>query len=788
VTNKIDLVNCNVCPFKEKTKVFSEGPLNAKIVLIAEAPGEHEEEKGRPMIGPSGWKLDKLLRIADIDRQSEVLIVNTIKCRPPDNEINSAAAKRAIELCRANLIPELKRTSGNVYVPTGNTALRALGIQENIGKARGAIYQLPWPGKVIPTWHPAYITRQWQEFVTAVNDWRKIKRHSTQKHVTFPDEKFILNPSESDVVLFCRKIIERADSGQQTYVSIDIENYIAHQMETAVKTVALAINDQEVLVIPFIKQNGQEYWTKHSEAQNVIMALGAVLEHHNVTKIVFNANHDFQVLMNHGWTVNGPIIDEMVAHHMIFHPAEHNLNYVTSIYSDYQPWKHMRESKDDESFRRYNARDAAVLFMNLDGIMADLADNDLLDLFWRVMANVLPTIRMMLNGIWLDRSVQKEVSDAITAEVNKMEAELKELSGIMDFNPRSTQDVGQELFEVRGMKSQVKTDGGKLSVKEEVLNRLMLRYPEDNFVPLLAEFRRVDKQRSTYINPPVLSDGRVHSSFSFIGAESGRYSSQDPNLQNLPNKGRDAQGYIRKMYAAPPESRIISSDKSQAELRVMAMLAGDKVLLEAFADKVDIHKKNAIDIFGEYTPEFRLFAKRAVFAWNYMSEGYELKAHAPKEVLERGNIDQLRAKWLVAHPAIVAYWEKIEKAIRDSGRIVSPFGRCFYFDRPRPDKNINKHDHRSGVALSIQSCVADIMHTHMAEIDRELEWPDDKIILQLHDALYLEVLEKRVQSVARIVNTVMSQSVVAPNGMVFTIPTETVIGPNLFDLKEQFVA
>ena len=764
---------CRECPLLHERYVGPEGPHDPKICLIGEAPGEQEQKQGRPFVGGAGKVLGMLLRDAGIVRE-EVYITNVLKCRPPNNNISSPIAVKAMLCCIPRLIEELRTVKATVVVPTGNTPLSALGFSRfKITRIRGAIVPSQI-GKIIPTFHPAYIMRQWHEFYTGVQDWRKIKRHSVNGNVPYIDEKFQINPTIIDVEMYAEQLFNRANMGEDINLAIDLETYVGNQLRIPIKTVGMAINKTHAIVVPFITQAGNDYWKTEDEAIRAWTAIGKILEHPSITKVMHNALFDACVLMNHGFTINGKIIDTMIAQYLLYHPSAHSLEYLVSIYADYPPWK-LLEGKGDEEFRKYNARDCVVLQMILPQILEEVRDNGVNHLLDILMGTIIPTCRMMLNGIPVSREHAKIAGADVLRQIDDQVSILQAYAGD-DFNPNSPKQLAKYLFEDLGLKSGVKTKSGKKSTEEDVIKRLSLRYPDNAFLDTMLDYRKKQKQYSTYIgklDENIHADNRVRSTFKLHTAVTGRYASSDPNNQNLPNRA-DPQGVIRGMYRAEPGNVIIAGDYSQMELMIFATLANDMPWLQAFKNGEDVHRNNMIDMIGYYDEKYRTFIKNFVFGLIYGSQGAEIEKVAPKELIAQISIKGMLHNLQSTHPAIFAYRKSIEETIAKVKYITNAFGRRRYY----PSKPTNA-DIRSAVNFPIQSTAADIMHSRTPMLDEALEWPLDKWILQLHDANYVETSERRLDKVALQMKQAMEETVYTPKGYSFDLKVDIEYGPSL---------
>lgn len=761
-------------PFPGANFVPPEGPLNATIVIIGEAPGRHEDEHGRPFVGGSGKILNMLLDEAGL-RREDIYITNVIKYRPPDNDITSPLAQSALPAWRNALVRELRALRPAVIVPMGNTALEALGFNYKIGRARGAVIQSSF-GKVIPTYHPAYIMRQWQDYYTATHDWKKIAEHSRGRALLAPREEFNVEPTVQDIELFARNLQERTKHTENVRIALDLETFYIEEsaLLTPIKTVGLATSDSNAIVVPFITQAGNQYWQSEDDAVRAVQAIGSILENPDITLLIHNSLFDVLVLMNHGFTVNARIYDTMLAQYLVYHPSRHTLEYLTSIYTDYQPWK-LEKGHDDRAFREYNARDCVVLHMMYRKLQEDVTSNGVQMVFDNLMEAIIPTCQMMINGIHIDRAKYDTVKVELEAYLKETKDKLRELSGVPDFNPDSPKQLADVLFKKMKLKSGIKTKSGADATSEDVLNRLALRYPEVTFLDTILEYRNKATQYKTFIKKlPILPDGRVHTNLSMHTAVTGRYSSSNPNMQNLPAR-KDKTGFIRGMYSAPDGRTIVQLDYSQVELMIFAVLSGDEIWLEAFSEGKDVHVLNGTALMGPLYDDskYRTFGKNFIYGFIYGSEGGEVEKVAPKELIREISVPQMLKNLAKAHPWLFTFREKIQATIEQNHYVQNAFGRKrWYVSTP------TKADLRSAYNFPIQGTAADIMHIMTPRIHRALG-PQDKLILQLHDAYYIETDEDRKDLVASMVKSIMEEPVHTPQGHTFNLKAEVEIGASL---------
>ncbi len=771
-----DLI-CDNCPYKSHRYVGPEGDIRSKLVIIGEAPGKQEELVGRPFVGGAGSLLDQFMSSAGIQR-SQAYITNVVKCRPPNNELDNSDGYKAVRCCAQKLYEELSRMNARVIVPLGNTAIRALGLTHTISSVRGTVFPTGY-GKVIPTWHPAYVMRQFHEYVTSTYDWRKIARHLNDPTVPQHTERFILNPTISVIENWVSDVLERVNKGLLTHIYLDTETGISDNVLTnPLKMIGLATSSQDAIVIPFKTQAGCWNWSTIAENVYVIELIARVLEEPRLTKVIQNSLFDLSVLMAHGWEVKGPIYDTMLARFLIYNLSQLNLGYLVSIYADFPAWK-LDQGITDMEYRTYNARDCIVLNMLKPFLDEDMHANGVTYCFNNLMKVIIPTVQMMINGVGIDDKLQHEVVKHLSGRESTLLAQLRDMCEQADFNPNSTKQLQTILFDKMGLKSAVHTKSGQLATGKDVLNRLSLRYPENPFIDTMLQYRSVQKRLSTYGNPPRLDDGRVHTHFK-LTIPTGRYGSEAPPLQNLPSRKRgDLDGIIRRMYAAQPGYVFIAGDLSQAELVTVGLIANVVEWLDCWAHGGDVHKVNGAVLTGEYIEAYRIFYKNFIFGWIYGSMGGEIEKVAPRELIEKLSIKAVIANFEQHFKELVAYREDILKQLKEKKRVRNLYGRAqFYVGELTNDMIRSAYNH------PIQGTVADFMHERMDMVNKEIDIKTDKLILQEHDALKFEVKEERAEQVARTLKQIMEYPSTTPAGITLKYTCELEKGYNLDNYED----
>jgi DNA polymerase-1 len=342
----------------------------------------------------------------------------------------------------------------------------------------------------------------------------------------------------------------------------------------------------------------------------------------------------------------------------------------------------------------------------------------------------------------IDAALLQQQSSELGLKMLELEARAHEIAG-QPFNLGSPKQLGEILFEKQGIKPIKKTPGGAPSTDEETLEKLALDYP---LPKAILEYRSISKLKSTYTDklPRMVNakTGRVHTNYAQAVAVTGRLSSTDPNLQNIPV--RTAEGRrIREAFIAPPGSVIVSADYSQIELRIMAHLSGDQGLLEAFAKGEDVHRATAAEVFGttreEVSSEQRRYAKVINFGLIYGMSAFGLAANLG---IERSAAASYIDRYFARYPGVKAYMDRTRNAAQDSGYVETAFGRRLWLPDIRSGNQGRRQGaERAAINAPMQGTAADLIKLAMIAVQGWLETSklQTKLVMQVHDELVLEV-------------------------------------------------
>ena len=467
--------------------------------------------------------------------------------------------------------------------------------------------------------------------------------------------------------------------------------------------------------------------------------------------------------------VAGPLFDTMIAHYLLNPELRHGMDYLAETYLKYQT-VHIEEligpkGKNQLSMRNvpveqiaeYAAEDADVTLKLKNYFAPELKKEGLESLFTTIeMPLIYVLVEMEATGVTLDTVALKQSSGELTASMNKLEQEVYELAGT-EFNINSTKQVGEILFDRLKLDEKAKkTKTGGYSTSEDVLEKLRSKHP---IIGKLLEYRGLKKLLSTYIDalPELINPqtGKIHTSFNQAVTSTGRLSSTNPNLQNIPVRD-DLGREIRKAFIPDnADCLFFSADYSQIELRIMAHLSGDPHMIEAFQSGADIHAATAAKIYGipveKVTSDMRRKAKTANFGIIY---GISVFGLAERLGIPRSESKELIDGYFSTYPRIKEYMEESIKVAKEKGYVETIFKRKRFL----PD--INSHNavvrgyaERNAINAPIQGSAADIIKLAMVRIYErfEEEGLKSKMILQVHDELNFNIYKEEAEEVKKIV-------------------------------------
>jgi DNA polymerase-1 len=538
--------------------------------------------------------------------------------------------------------------------------------------------------------------------------------------------------------------------------------------------------DAELVALTFSWEKGGGYLImlpeSQSETQAILEILRPAFENELTLKIGQNMKFDIQVLANYGIVVRGPLFDTMIAHYLLEPDMRHNMNLLSETYLSYSPihiesligekgisQKNMR-SVPVEKLKEYAVEDADVTFQLKNVFEPKIKAEGLATLSEEIEMPLITVLaEMERTGVRLDLEDLKAITGNLREDIIVLEKEIYALAGV-EFNISSPKQLGDILFVRLKLDDKAKmTKTRQFITNEEILQRLTSKHP---IVDKVLEYRGLRKLLTTYVEAlPLLVDkntGRIHTSYNQAVAATGRLSSNNPNLQNIPV--RDARGReIRKAFVPEKGHVFLSADYSQIELRLMAHLSKDAGMIADFLSGNDIHAATASKIFGvdikDVTREMRSRAKTANFGIIYGISSYGLS--------ERLTIGRKEAKELIdgyfsSYPGVKIYMDECIRKARETGFVTTMFGRKRYLrDILSGNQVVRGNAERNAINAPIQGSAADIIKIAMVKIQERLKTENYKsrMILQVHDELIFETETSELDKLREIVVAEMSGAV-----------------------------
>ena len=555
----------------------------------------------------------------------------------------------------------------------------------------------------------------------------------------------------------------------QDFFAFDTETDGIDPLTAGLVGMSFAVKENEAWYVPVPADK--------EEAAKVVAHFSPALQNRKSQKIGQNIKFDIIVLRKYGVRVTGPLFDTMIAHYLLNPELRHGMDYLAETYLKYKPVPISQligpKGKNQLCMRdvplaqiaEYAAEDADVTLKLKNFFAPELKKAGIESLFFDIeMPLIYVLVEMEVTGVKLDTVALKQSSEELTAALNNLEKEIYELAGVK-FNINSSKQVGEVLFEHLKIEEKAKkTKTGSYSTSEDILEKMRSKHP---VVGKLLEYRGLKKLLSTYIDalPELINPetGKLHTSFNQTVTATGRLSSTNPNLQNIPI--RDELGReIRKAFIPDNEDcTFFSADYSQIELRIMAHLSQDEHMIEAFRSGADIHSATAAKIYGipveEVTGDMRRKAKTANFGIIY---GISIFGLAERLNIPRAESKELIEGYFKSYPGVRDYMDESIRIAKEKGYVETIFKRKRYL----PD--INSHNaivrgyaERNAINAPIQGSAADIIKVAMVRIYNrfEEEGLKSKMILQVHDELNFNVCQDEQEKVRQIVLEEMENAI-----------------------------
>lgn len=566
---------------------------------------------------------------------------------------------------------------------------------------------------------------------------------------------------------------------QSDLMAVDTETTSLDSMQAEIVGLSFAVESGKAAYIPLIHKDVE--CPEQLDRQEVLARLKPLLEDPHKAKVGQNIKYDRNVLLNHGICLQGIAFDTMLESYVLDSTAtRHNMDALALKYLAYQTTKYediagkgVKQLRFDEipvaQAAPYAAEDADITLRLHETLWPKLQQQEgLKKLFQEVELPLLTVLsRIERNGVLLDAALLQQQSHDIALKIKAIEIEAFELAGEA-FNMASPKQIQHILFEKMELPVKAKTPKGQPSTAESVLQELALDYPMPK---LILEHRSLAKLKSTYTDKlPLQIDsntGRIHTSYNQAVAVTGRLSSTDPNLQNIPI--RTAQGRkIRQAFIAPAGKKIVAADYSQIELRIMAHLSEDAGLLNAFDQGLDVHRSTAAEVFGVEVDAVSTEQRRSAKAINFgLIYGMSAFGLARQLDITRGDAQGYINLYFERYPGVKKYMDSMRELAKQQGYVETVFGRRLYIPEINSRNGQRRqYAERSAINAPMQGSAADIIKQAMLAMDQWLQSeavtgaPFEGVIMtmQVHDELVFEVPETILDNAVEKITTIMSDA------------------------------
>lgn len=546
----------------------------------------------------------------------------------------------------------------------------------------------------------------------------------------------------------------------QKFFVIDTETTSLDTITAKLVGMSFCIRENEAYYVPVPKSE--------SEALKIANKFKDVLEDEKIEKVGLNIKYDMNVLSNYDVEMKGKLSDCMIMHYLLHPELRHNMDYLAEIYLNYQTihideligkkgkeQKNMRDISPEEAYT-YACEDADVTLKLYNKLKAELKESQMSELYDKIEMPLISVLaNMERNGVLLDTHALKQSSMQLEKEMTSIEEEIYKMADAQ-FNISSPKQVGEILFnKLHIVEKPKKTKGGQFVTSEEVLQSLQSHHP---IVEKILDYRGLKKLLGTYIDalPKLINPrtGRIHTSYNQAVTTTGRLSSSNPNLQNIPIRDENGKE-IRKAFIPDEGCEFFSADYSQIELRVMAHLSQDENMIEAFKQGYDIHAATAAKLYkidvDKVTSDMRRKAKTANFGIIY---GISVFGLAERMNVSRGEAKELIDNYFITYPKVKAYMDESINVAREKGYVETIFHRKRYLpDIHSHNAVVRGYAERNAINSPIQGSAADIMKIAMIRIYERLrhEGLKTKMLLQVHDELNFSVPYDEKEKIEKLV-------------------------------------
>lgn len=765
-----------------------EGPLNARIMIVGECPDERAAYEGRPFCGNSGFELTRMLQEAGITRTS-CFLTYLVNERPPKSEVESYMALKKKDITEAHsalhdklvlppviegyqkLISDIEAVKPNIIIALGNTALWALTQKWGIMKWRGSCLEYHSTSgfvcKVIATYSPTQVFRNWASRGIVVRDLRRARAESTSPTYERPDYRFIVRPTYEQVMGVLDSLFERLQSGAGPMpLSVDIETRAGH-----IACIGLAWSALDAICIPLMAvESPKGYWTEDQEFE-IWWKLYNLLRDGRVEVIGQNFLYDAQYFYRWGCFIPNLVWDTMTGQHVCFATMKKGLDFLSSMYCSYHVyWKDegkewntgIGDASGEDVWWSYNCKDAVATFEIAEVERKTVKSMGLEKPAEFQQGMFGPILRTMNRGVRIDAEAQKRLHKEYSARMDSFQAELDYLLGF-SVNCRSPKQIADLFYKALGQRPILNRKTGSVSTDDESLTKLAAREPLIRpLVENILAFRSTGTRLSTFIDVTVDSDGRLRCYYNPSGTETYRLASGEnafgtgTNFQNFPPD-------LRVLFVPDEGQEFFDIDGDSADLRIVVAESGEQEMQKWLDAGLKPYVEIAKEFYKDPTitkqhPKYKVF-KAFAHGTHYLGTPAGM---APALGLLVHDVDRLQKWYFSRFPRIKSWQDDFCAKVTSRRYVENIFGyRCYIFDR------IDQKKLNEAIAWLPQSTVAifinkiwknlDTNHSNLVEV-----------LLQVHDSLAGQFpIEKREEALAAIHS---SSQIILPYRTPTTIP------------------
>jgi len=737
--------------------IHPTGPCPSKIMIVGEYPSMQDEKAGLPFAGYSGEELDKMMREAGLFKSS-CFTTLVIGIRPPANNIESFIAARKADITPQHamvrdkmclpvvwegierLKREIEMCQPDVIIALGNVALWALTGNWGIMSWRGSVLQtdlpltLPYKPKVIPTYHPSIVMRQWSWRQIVITDLRRAKKESSSRELYSPDYRFVIRPDYSTALNYLELLL-KAVAAKPLKLSVDIETRAGH-----IACIGIAWSKREAICIPLMTTAaGSHYWSEAEESV-LMYKMQQLLTHVNAQVIGQNFSYDAQYF--HRWLHYVPrlVRDTMLSQHVCFSNLQKSLDFLASMYCEhYTYWKEEIKSTNEDEYWRYNCKDCVITFevdeveqQTITSMGLQSVQDFQQELFW-------PVLTTMNRGIRMATEKRGAFAMMLSDEIAAREQYIIDVCGY-PLNPASPKQMQEFFYDQLNFKPIIGRKTGNPTLDDEALHTICNRDPVIKpLVDKILELRSLNVFLSTFVNAPLDRDGRIRCSFNIAGTEPYRFSSSKNafgsglNLQNIPKGGDMGSDLtlpnVRELFIPDPGMTFFDIDLASADLRIVVWEADEPELKAMLLAGLDPYTEIAKEFYNDpkinkKDPRRQTF-KSFAHGTNYLGTA---KGLAERLGLSVKDAERTQKWYFGRFPKIKRWQEDLKDQVVKRRMVQNVFGyRCYFFDR------IEGTIFNQAAAWIPQSTVACIINRAYVNLHRTM--PEVQVLLQVHDSL-----------------------------------------------------